>query len=313
MNKPLYEKYKGELFLVLMTLIWGGTFAIIKNSLDYASPVIFVTVRFSLAAIIMLPFASKSLRKTGRKTIYAGLFLGVLIFLAFTFQTLGLKYTSATKSGFITGSVVIIIPFLQTFIEKRFPTPGAIIGALMVFSGIVLISSPGDNFAGFLDELGSGFNMGDMFTVICAIIFAAHVVYLSVISKKHDTTSLVFLQIIVTGILGVLAVMIFNVSGLETVKFDLTFMLVFGLLYTSILATIITTTLQTKYQKVVTPTKAGIIYSLEPVFAAIIAAFALNEKISNFGYFGSVLIFSGIIISELYDNLIANGRKNIQS
>lgn len=313
MNKALLEKYKGEFFLVLMTLIWGGTFAIIKQSLDHASPVIFVAVRFSIAAVVMLPFAWKKLRVAKKSTILAGMFLGALIFFAFSFQTLGLKYTSATKSGFITGSVVIIIPFLQTFIEKRFPTPGAIAGAILVFSGIILISSPGDNLAGFIDELGSGFNIGDLFTVVCALIFATHVVYLSVISKKHETTSLVFLQIIVTGVLGFLAASIFNISGLEKLHFDLSGILIFGLVYTSILATIITTTLQTKYQKVVTPTKAGIIYSLEPVFAAIIAFFALNEKISNFGYVGSLLIFAGILISELYDNLVANGRQTGKS
>ncbi|GJQ62002.1 MAG: permease [Melioribacteraceae bacterium] len=313
MNKALLEKYKGEFFLVLMTLIWGGTFAIIKQSLDHASPVIFVAVRFSIAAVVMLPFAWKKLRVAKKSTIFAGMFLGALIFFAFSFQTLGLKYTSATKSGFITGSVVIIIPFLQTFIEKRFPTPGAIAGAILVFSGIVLISSPGDNLAGFIDELGSGFNIGDLFTVICALIFATHVVYLSVISKKHETTSLVFLQIIVTGALGLLAASVFNISGLEKLNFELSGILIFGLVYTSILATIITTTLQTKYQKVVTPTKAGIIYSLEPVFAAIIAFFALNEKISNFGYVGSLLIFAGILISELYDNLVANGRQTGKS
>lgn len=313
MNKALYEKYRGEFFLLLLTLIWGGTFAIIKISLNDTSPVVFVTIRFFIAALIMFPFVVKKFKTTSKSTLIAGIFLGTLIFFAFTFQTLGLKYTSATKSGFITGSVVILIPFLQTVIEKKKPTAGALLGAALVFTGILLISSPGENFSGFISELGSGFNIGDLYSVICAVIFGIHVVYLSVLSKKHPTGILVFLQITVTGILGIVLSGVFHYGGIETFSINVTQFLIFGILYTAILATIVTTTLQTKYQKVVTPTKAGIIYSFEPVFAAVIAYFALNEKISNFGLFGSILIFSGLIVSELYDNFITNGKSNKQS
>ena len=91
----------------------------------------------------------------------------------------------------------------------------------------------------------------------------------------------------------------------ETIHFNLSINLVLAVLYTAVLATVLTTTLQTKYQKFVTPSIAGIILSFEPIFAAIFAFFMLNEKISNFGLIGCLLIFAGLIVSETF-----NQRKN---
>ena len=95
--------------------------------------------------------------------------------------------------------------------------------------------------------------------------------------------------------------MIFDITGIEHVKFIITKNLIFGLGYTAIITTLLTTALLIKYQKALTPTKAGIIYSLEPLFASIIAFFVLSEKISNFGLIGSILIFLGLITSETFD------------
>ena len=130
------------------------------------------------------------------------------------------------------------------------------------------------------------------------------------ISSKQSFIVLLTMQIVTTGLLAYLASFIFDSFSLEKVNINFSRILIFGLIYTSIFATLITTAIQTRFQKYVTPTKAGLIYSLEPIFASILAFFLLKEKITNFGFVGALLIISGLIISEIFDAIIKkNGRK----
>lgn len=294
-------KFKGEGALLLMTVIWGGTFAIIKNALDDASPMVFISLRFTFAALILLPFVKRIFKDTHSEEIKGGLILGVIYFIGFALQTIGLNFTTATKSGFITGTFVIFTPLLQIFIEKRIPSRANIIGIILVLFGLILLSSRGDSLFNIFQELGTNFNIGDIFTLLCAVFFALYIVYVDIISKKFDYMPLTFIQISVTGIGGIVSAILLSLFSLENVKFEFTGNLISAVLYTSLLATIITTVIQTKYQKVVTPTKAGIILSFEPIFAATIAFFMLGETITVFGFAGCIFIFAGLLVTELLD------------
>ncbi|MCB9206777.1 MAG: DMT family transporter [Ignavibacteriales bacterium] len=300
-------KYKSEAILILVTLLWGGTFVIVKEALNDISSMAFIAVRFILAAIILLPFMK--IKKFNSKNILAGIFLGVLLFAGFATQTVGLKYTAATKSGFLTGTAVIMVPFLQILIEKRMPTKGVIIGAIFVMIGIAFLSSGGNSIINLLEDLSTNFGLGELLTLICALFFAFYIIYLDVETSKYDFYVLLFLQIITTAVLSVLFLGIFSSTGIEPMKLNISTNLIWAVLYTSIFATLITTALQTKYQKNVTPAKAGIIFSFEPIFAAIFAFFVLGEKITNFGYLGAALIMLGLLISELYENLFLKNAK----
>ena len=127
---------KGEYALLFTTVIWGGTFAIIKSALGSISPMMFLSFRFSIAAIIFLPFVFGRLRKLDAESIKGGVILGLLYFGGFAAQTLGLNYTSATKSAFITGTFVIFTPIFQIIIEKKLPGKGNIIGIILVAGGL---------------------------------------------------------------------------------------------------------------------------------------------------------------------------------
>ncbi|MEW6654585.1 MAG: DMT family transporter, partial [Bacteroidota bacterium] len=151
-------------------------------------------------------------------------------------------------------------------------------------------------------ELGASFNLGDILTLICAFFFAVHIVYIDVYSTKHNFWVLLTTQLTTVALLGFAASLLFLGFSVEAVHIDLTKYLIFGLLYTSLLATLFNIGIQTRFQKVVSPTKAGIIYSFEPIFAAVFAFFLLGEKISNFGLFGCALIFLGLIVAELFDS-----------
>jgi drug/metabolite transporter (DMT)-like permease len=169
-----------------------------------------------------------------------------------------------------------------------------------------LLSSKGNSLLDIFTEIGSGFNIGDFFTLLCAVFYAMYLVYLDIISKKYDYMLLVFLQISSTAVLGIISAVVLHLSGLENIKFIFGGNLIFAFLYTSILATVLSTTLQTKYQKVLTPTKAGIIFSFEPIFSAVIAYYFINEKVSRFSLIGGILIFTGLLVTELFDKLIKN-------
>jgi drug/metabolite transporter (DMT)-like permease len=297
----MITKFKGESALLLTTVIWGGTFAIIKTALGSVSPMVFISLRFSMALIIFSPFAYKKLGNLNIKSIKEGIILGILYFGGFASQTIGLNYTSATKSAFITGTFVIFTPFFQILLEKRLPSKGNIIGIILVASGLIFLSSKGHSYLEIIEELGTDFNYGDYLTLICAVFYSLYIVYLDIVSKRIEYIPLVFLQIAVTAVGGIICAMLLEKTGIEISRFILNNNVIMAVIYTSLFATILTTTLQTKFQKYITPAKAGIIFSFEPIFASIVAFFLLSEKISNFGLVGCLFIFCGLLISEVID------------
>jgi drug/metabolite transporter (DMT)-like permease len=297
------KRYLPETLLMLNTIIWGATFVIIKSALTDISPLLFISIRFLFATIILLPFTFKIFRNINKATFIGGLLLGFLYFVGFSTQTIGLNYTTATKSAFITGTFIIFTPFFQIMFERRAPSKGIVAGIFLAVVGLIFLTSTGDSLLSVFSEINQNFNVGDFFTLICAIVFSLYIVYLDIISKKSDYKPLVFLQVSVTGVCGILFSLLFTVWEVEKIHFNFTYNLLFAILYTSIFATVITTTLQTKYQKFVTPSAAGIILSFEPIFAALFAFFMLNEKISNFGLIGCLLIFCGLIVSEIYKKI----------
>lgn len=300
---PVYNKYKGEINLLIVTLLWSATFVIIKEALADISSMLFIGLRFLIAGLILLPIVIRKKLNWKSINIYPPIILGVLLFFGFALQTVGLKYTSATKSAFLTGAAVAIIPFLQLFVEKKKPKTGSIVGVAVVLLGILFLSG-GDSIVTLLNDIVTNFNLGDFLTLLCAFFFAMYVVYLDMISSKYVFWMLLIVQIGVSAFLAFGTAIFFDIINYEPLRINITSQLSFGILYTSIFATLITITLQTKYQKLVTPTKAGIVYSFEPIFAAIIAFIYLSERVTSFGLLGAFLIFIGLIISETFDDII---------
>ena len=282
------------------TLIWGGTFVMIKSVLTFISPMMFVSIRFLTASLLLLPFVFPLFKSISKKQLSEGFILGVFLYIGFAVQTIGLQYTTATKSAFITGTFVLFTPILQTIIEKRIPTLGNILGVLLVTIGIIFLSSKENSLFSIFSELSEGFNFGDFLTLICAVFYAVYIVYLDKISANHNHRFLTFAQISVTGLLSILSVIVFSFLQIEPIKIVLNSEVVIAILYTTLFATILTTSLQTKFQQAVTPTRASIIFSMEPIFAALTAYFFINEKLSNFGIAGAAFIFIGILTSELW-------------
>ncbi|HAL57408.1 MAG TPA: EamA/RhaT family transporter [Bacteroidetes bacterium] len=275
---------KAELALFSITFIWGSTFVTTKHLLDGISPFLYVGIRFGVAALLMAIVFRNSLKGLGRLTIMRGSVLGVLLFAGFITQTIGLQYTTASKSAFITGMMVVFTPICQLLIERRAPKWGNVAGIALVTVGLYFLTSP----------VGSEFNIGDALTLVCAAVFGLYIVYVDVFTKDHDAAQITLVQFVVNSIFGGVAAAAFETTLFRT---EPTYLL--SLAYLAVFATVVAIYVQMKFQKDSTPTRSAVIFSIEPVIAAVFAYLVLGEVIGFLGIVGGGLILAGLLVSEL--------------
>ena len=268
----------------MIAIIWGASFVAVKTALDFSSPFLFLTLRFFLASAILFLLFRKKITKIDPTTLKAGLFVGLLVGIGYGSQTLGLDYTTASKSAFITGTFVILVPIFSIFFEKIIPRKLLWVGVAFAVTGLYLLTSPE----------GGEFNIGDKFTAIGAVAFGAHTVALQIYSKRCDFIQLTFLQVIVTAFIGLFSTLLF-----ETPRFEANFTLISIITGTAIFPTLLCFYIMTKYQRYTSSTRAAIIYSFEPVSGALFAYLILGEILGIRGLSGAILIFVGMLLSEL--------------
>jgi drug/metabolite transporter (DMT)-like permease len=278
---------RAEAALGASTVIWGSTFAIVKLAMEDISPVLLVALRFLAASLLLLVFFRKIFPLRPNQLIKGGL-LGFFLFLGFVTQNVGLTLTSASKSAFITGMMVVVVPMLQVVIERRLPKIGNLVGVAIVALGLWFLTAPN----------GSSFNSGDALTLACAAFFAIYIVYLDVVSREMTTLQLLFIQLSSMAAYSTLAFLLF-----ETPRFVVSARSLLSLGYLTVLATLLSSWIQTRFQKDTTPTRAAVIFSVEPVIAAGVAALLLGETMGPLGFSGGALIILGVLVSELSDLL----------
>ncbi|KPL02177.1 MAG: hypothetical protein AMJ73_09140 [candidate division Zixibacteria bacterium SM1_73] len=275
---------RAELALLLLAFFWGVTFPLVKIALSFCSPFLFLAIRFGLATLIIWLVYSRRISFIDRATLKAGIILGVLLFLGYAFQTVGLKYTAASKSAFITGLFVIMVPPLSVLIVREKPKIFSLIGVLLAISGLWLMTRP----------KGSEFKVGDLLTLFCAISFSFHVIYVQIYTRMLDFEKLVFVQLLTTTFLSIPCMFL-----LETLKFVYDFNLLLAIVVTALFATALGIAIQNRMQKDTTATKASVIYTMEPVFAGVFSYLILGEILGTVGILGAGLILSGMLCSEL--------------
>ncbi|HXG01342.1 MAG TPA: DMT family transporter [Bacteroidota bacterium] len=279
---------RAEAVLLSLTLIWGSTFVFMKLGLRDMSPMLMTGVRFFVASLVFLLLFRRKLFPLPQGALHKGVYLGLFLVLGFLAQNVGLEYTTASKSAFITSLMVVFVPVLQFVIEKKAPTIGNLVGIGVVVAGLWLLTSPE----------GAQFNVGDLLTLLCALLFAVYIVYLDVASKAMSAAQLTFLQSETCAAVALLA------SALvEDTFFKPTFSVILSLGYLTLFATVLTTFAQTRFQKETTPTRAAVIFSIEPVWASLLAFIVLDERLGAWGILGAALIIAGVLISELSDRI----------
>jgi len=279
-----------------VVFVWGTTFVLIKDALQDASPLLFNFLRMTLAFLALGIVNHRQLRHINRRALLSGLIVGLFLAAGYQFQTTGLALTTAAKSAFITGLVVVFVPLFTMIPALRSPnTPPprwtTAIGALLAFSGLLLLTTPPETSP---QNLFVSIGSGDLLTLACAIAFAGHLLALSHTSHRVPTGQLATLQI---GAAALIMAITLPLGGKPHLSF--TPRLVVALAVTSLLATAAAFTIQSWSQQHLPPTHTAILLTLEPVFACLTSYLVLHEHLGRRSLLGAVLILLGIALTEL--------------
>jgi drug/metabolite transporter (DMT)-like permease len=281
----LRNRIGAELSMLLVAFIWGTTFVIVKNGLNDIEPFLFLGLRFILAFLVLAALAGKNILRATLATWLAGSLLGIFLFIGYTFQTIGLQYTTSSNAGFITGVSVVLVPIIDSTLKKAWPSVSTLITVVIAAAGLFLLSVPAGQFR---------LSYGDMLVLVCAFGFAIHIVLVDRYSHKHDVVAITAVQILFVGIvcLGI---------GLicETWPAKFTPNAVKAILVTSILATSLAFLLQNGLQKYSTPTRIAVVLTMEPVFAAMAGYLWAGELLSPRALIGAALILCSMLFAVL--------------
>ena len=275
-----------DLSLVVVCLIWGATFILVKRALADISTLLFLTLRFTAATVVLVLIFRKQFRSPNLRTsLRAGLLAGLCLFSGYVLQTFGLKYTSAAKTGFITGLYIPLVPLFSGLISKKLPQISELGGVALAFGGMALMTIQSD-----LADI----NRGDLLVAGCAVVYAFHILLLGRFANSANLGVLIVTQI-ATG-MGVGAGTFW---WAEPVRLEWTTNVWIALLVTSLLATALAFSVQTWAQRWSSPTRTALIFSMEPVFAWATSYVLAGELLSRRGTMGAVLILAGILLVEL--------------
>jgi len=276
---------QAEIYLLGIVIIWGSTFAIIKGILDQILPLTFLAYRFFLAAFVLSVIFWKRLKNIDNIILRKGWLIGIFLFLGYTFQTVGLKYTTATKTGFITGLSVVLVPVISYFFIKEKINRNSVIGVIFAVIGLWFLNY-NSKFS---------FNFGDFLVLLGAVSFAMHIISVGLYAKKVDYVPLVIVQLATVFVLCLLMAIIFERPALHL---SYSFNIWWAIILTGVFATALAFYMQNRFQRYSTATKTAIIFSGEPIFAAVFAYFLLGEKVGLIAWAGGLLIIFGMIVSQ---------------
>ncbi|HWH85857.1 MAG TPA: DMT family transporter [Pseudomonas sp.] len=275
---------KAECVLVLITMIWGGTFLLVQHAMTVSGPMFFVGLRFAAAAAIVALFSWRHLRELTLFEVKAGSFIGVAIMLGYGLQTVGLQSIPSSQSAFITALYVPFVPLLQWLVLGRRPGLMPSIGIMLAFTGLMLLSGP--------SGAALNFSSGEIATLISAVAIAAEIILISTFAGQVDVRRVTVVQLAVTAVLSFLLV----VPTGEAIPVFSWLLLVSALGLGAASAAI--QVAMNWAQKSVSPTRATLIYAGEPVWAGIVGRIA-GERLPAIALVGAGLIVVAVIVSEL--------------
>jgi len=280
---------KAHLLLVLVTFVWGVTFVQIKDALSDVSPLLFNAVRMTVAGVALLLIFRKHLRMTAA-ALRAGVWMGTLLWMGYEFQTTGLVLTTPSKSAFLTGLSVVLVPVFLALIWRRHINRWTSLGVLVAFVGLYLLTVPNAGSGG----LFLGINRGDALTLGCAVTFGFQIIFMGRAIRSHPFEQIATLQACVAAVL-----MAVSVPLLEKPHVVWSPRVIIAILVTALLATAAAFTIQAWAQQFTPPTHTALIFVLEPVFAWASSYVLLGERLGPRAGLGAALIIAGVLLSEL--------------
>ena len=278
-----YKDLFAQAGLLYSAAIWGSTFFLVKNALNHISPLALIAYRFLIAAFLMFVFLKVKKKKLFRDA-GKGLILGIILWVVYFPQTLGLKFTTASNSGFITGLFILFVPIVGWLLFKRIPELNKIFSVVLALTGLwILTGGPGK------------INYGDTLTLITAVAYAFHILYVGkYMASGSDPYILTFQQFLFVGLFS-LAGSLFSEGGLTWSSDSVWWIIVFLAVFPTMSAFLI----QMVSQRFTSPLRVAIIFSMEPVFAAIFAWTIGGERFALHRGIGGLIIVAAILVSEL--------------
>jgi drug/metabolite transporter (DMT)-like permease len=285
------RKLQADLLLAGCSLVWGATFVVVKLALSDASVFVFLSLRFLLAGLVLAFMERGHWRGVKAGLLRAGVLLGCLLFAGFAFQTVGLTRTTPSKSAFITGIFVVLVPLFLAVFGRKTVARSVWLGVFTAVAGLYFLTVPHSGLANL--------NLGDVLTFGCAVIYAVHIIAIGHYAPRYSTGMLVFLQVTLTGLLSVVAVLVLFLGGWEAPRLAWTPGLFWAVLATGLLATVGTISVQVWVQRNTDSSHVALLFTLEPVFAGLTSYLFMGERLGPRSLAGAALILSGILIAEL--------------
>lgn len=288
MSRQAPVRFKAEAALLAISFIWGATFVLVKQALADASTLVFLALRFLLAAVVLALAYRRQLSAASlglRAPIQGGLLTGLCLFGGYLFQTLGLRLTTPSKSAFLTGLAIPLVPLLAALILRVPPTVTELAGIAVATAGMALMTLPDSDLA---------INPGDLLTLGAAFFFALHLLAVGHYSPRHGFERLSLLQVATVALLALA-----TFWWAETPFFHPSPTLLGAIAVTGILATALALTVQAWAQRHTSFTRTAVIFAAEPIFAAATSFAVLGETLTGRGWLGAALILAGILVVEL--------------
>jgi drug/metabolite transporter (DMT)-like permease len=275
------KSWRGELALVGVTIIWGTTFVLVKSALADVSTVFFLTLRFTVATLALAVIYRGGIRRNG---ILPGLLAGALLFAAYVFQTKGLELTTPSKSAFLTGLSIPMVPLIGSLVYKNRPRAVELAGILIATLGMALMTLPAGKFE---------MSRGDFLSFFCAVTFALHIVVISHYSPVIGFQTLAVIQVATAAALGIV-----SFPFAEPLRFHLSGNVAAAVLVTGLLGTALAFATMSWAQQFTSATRAALIFTLEPVVAWVTSYVLTGETLSARGKIGAVAILAGVLAVE---------------
>ena len=297
-------KLRAYLLMTFVVAIWGSTFVLIKGALADSTPAAFNLIRMTLAFALLGIAYHRYWHTLRRSHIVSGAVVGLCLAAGYQFQTIGLVRTTPSKSAFITGLVVVLVPLFSIVPALRVPGAraprwNAFLGAALAFIGILFLTAPPgtagspSTVAAMLPDLSS-INVGDILTFGCSIGFAFHCIALGHVSPRIPFQPLAILQV------GFCALfMAISLPFIERPHVHLTPRLIIALVIAAALATAAAFSIQSWAQSILPSTHTALLLTLEPVFAWITSYLVTGERLGLIPAVGAILILGGIALTEL--------------
>ena len=283
MNKP--TEFLADLSLLFVAIIWGSTFIIVKQSVENIPVFSFLFMRFALAGMLLILINAPKLKAIDKGVLADGVMLGIALFLAYAFQTFALTATSASITAFITGLFVIFVPVLSSVFLRKLPRQEAMIGVVFATIGLAVITLQGKFLVSF----------GEFLALVCAFFIAIHIILTDKLSRRNDFGLLTMVQVNMVALFS-LIFSLFLDPRIIPVQFNN--QLIFSLIINGIFATAVAFVIQTGMQKHTTPTKAAIIFIMEPVSSTFFSYWIGGELLTAKQYVGTSLILLAMVFTE---------------